>query len=450
MASFVPADGKAQPCAGCGKTVYPNEALRALTGVWHKGCLKCSECAITLNLATVQSFENKPYCKTHKPAHKATQVADKTTQSALSAPRAAGLSQGVDKTQRMTFAPGRGGPIRARGARGGAGAGGATHASVAAAGPGASSSAPRASPAAAAAAAPRVASPAASAPRGISTARPGAAPKFGSQSNKCPICEKTVYAQEELKFQDRSYHKACFKCSTCQLALNFKTAQSFQNIVYCAVHLPKQSHTQVASVEMQNALKAPKGARAAQGVNKAARTTFAPGMMKAVRPADVKSNDSADAQSRLAPSQSFQAPEPTPHLNYEERDSGLTGAADKFAKLSVQSADAGATYGYSNDDAYGSAPAAASYSAPAASYSAPAAASYQETTYDDQSYGDEAGYEEQAYEEEGGYEEQAYEEGGYEEEGYAEEGYEEGYAEEGYEEGYAEEGYEEEGYEEDW
>lgn len=287
-----------------------------------------------------------------------------------------------------------------------------------------------------------------------------AAPKFGSQSNKCPICEKTVYSQEELKFQDRSYHKACFKCSTCQIALNFKTAQSFQNIVYCSVHLPKQSHTQVASVEMQNALKAPKGARAAQGVNKAARTTFAPGMMKAVRPADVKSNDGADAQSRLAPSQSFQAPEPTPHLNYEERDSGLTGAADKFAKLSVQSADAGATYGYSNDDAYGSAPAAASYSAPAASYSAPAAsysapaasysapaaASYEETTYDEQSYGDDAGYEEQSYDE-AGYEEQSYEEGGYEEEGYAEEGYEEeGYAEEGYEE----EGYEEEGYEEDW
>merc|ERR1712000_320033 len=71
---FVPNDGKANKCTKCTKTVYPNEAIRAANGVYHKGCLKCSVCSLTLNLKTVMSHESKPFCKTHVPKVGHTQV----------------------------------------------------------------------------------------------------------------------------------------------------------------------------------------------------------------------------------------------------------------------------------------------------------------------------------------------------------------------------------------
>ena len=52
--------------------------------------------------------------------------------------------------------------------------------------------------------------------------------------------------------------------------------QTHQNKPYCKTHCPKVFHTQVASVEMQNAMKPPKAARAVKGINRA-RGTFAPG-----------------------------------------------------------------------------------------------------------------------------------------------------------------------------
>ncbi|KAI6240093.1 hypothetical protein M3Y99_00494300 [Aphelenchoides fujianensis] len=34
----------------CGKTVYPMEMLKCLDKIWHKGCFKCTECGMTLNM----------------------------------------------------------------------------------------------------------------------------------------------------------------------------------------------------------------------------------------------------------------------------------------------------------------------------------------------------------------------------------------------------------------
>lgn len=63
--SFVPNDGKSNKCTKCAKTVYPNESIRVASGVYHKGCLRCYQCAITLNLNSVVVHQNKPYCNTH-------------------------------------------------------------------------------------------------------------------------------------------------------------------------------------------------------------------------------------------------------------------------------------------------------------------------------------------------------------------------------------------------
>jgi len=63
-------------CAGCGKTAYPNEQIKALDQTWHKKCLKCDTCKSTLSLTTLHSFDKKPYCKSHVPTVKHTIVAD--------------------------------------------------------------------------------------------------------------------------------------------------------------------------------------------------------------------------------------------------------------------------------------------------------------------------------------------------------------------------------------
>jgi len=61
-------------CEGCGKTVYPLEAVSVLTLSWHKGCFKCQEegCSLQLTLKTcnADSKSNKVYCAKHAPKNK--------------------------------------------------------------------------------------------------------------------------------------------------------------------------------------------------------------------------------------------------------------------------------------------------------------------------------------------------------------------------------------------
>ncbi|XP_050035147.1 LIM and SH3 domain protein F42H10.3 isoform X3 [Dermacentor andersoni] len=63
-------------CARCEKTVYPLEELKCLDKIWHKGCFKCQECGMTLNMKTYKGFNKLPYCSAHCPQAKHTTVAD--------------------------------------------------------------------------------------------------------------------------------------------------------------------------------------------------------------------------------------------------------------------------------------------------------------------------------------------------------------------------------------
>ncbi|KAL3231264.1 hypothetical protein MRX96_023316 [Rhipicephalus microplus] len=63
-------------CARCEKTVYPLEELKCLDKIWHKGCFKCQECNMTLNMKTYKGFNKLPYCSAHCPQAKHTTVAD--------------------------------------------------------------------------------------------------------------------------------------------------------------------------------------------------------------------------------------------------------------------------------------------------------------------------------------------------------------------------------------
>ncbi|XP_023016511.1 LIM and SH3 domain protein F42H10.3 [Leptinotarsa decemlineata] len=65
-------------------------------------------------------------------------------------------------------------------------------------------------------------------------------------SKQCARCEKTVYPTEELKCLDKVWHKLCFKCKDCGMALNMRSYKGFNKEPYCEAHIPKAKATTMA------------------------------------------------------------------------------------------------------------------------------------------------------------------------------------------------------------
>ncbi|CAG9832518.1 unnamed protein product [Diabrotica balteata] len=65
-------------------------------------------------------------------------------------------------------------------------------------------------------------------------------------SKKCARCDKTVYPTEELKCLDKVWHKLCFKCKDCGMALNMRNYKGFNKEPYCEAHIPKAKATTMA------------------------------------------------------------------------------------------------------------------------------------------------------------------------------------------------------------
>uniref|UniRef100_H2ZJQ5 LIM zinc-binding domain-containing protein n=1 Tax=Ciona savignyi TaxID=51511 RepID=H2ZJQ5_CIOSA len=63
-------------CARCKKTVYPVEKLNCLDKIWHKSCFSCEICGIKLCMTTYKGYNKLPYCNTHYPSTRFTQVSD--------------------------------------------------------------------------------------------------------------------------------------------------------------------------------------------------------------------------------------------------------------------------------------------------------------------------------------------------------------------------------------
>jgi len=63
--------------------------------------------------------------------------------------------------------------------------------------------------------------------------------KFGG-APKCPVCGKSVYMAEMVKFNEASYHKLCLRCTTCRktVAANQAFVGSDKKI-YCRTHLAR-------------------------------------------------------------------------------------------------------------------------------------------------------------------------------------------------------------------
>jgi len=55
-------------------------------------------------------------------------------------------------------------------------------------------------------------------------------------SDKCHLCDKTVYAMEKIEADKKLYHKLCFKCSVCNCTLKLGNFSSIKEKLYCTPH----------------------------------------------------------------------------------------------------------------------------------------------------------------------------------------------------------------------
>ncbi len=63
---------------------------------------------------------------------------------------------------------------------------------------------------------------------------------------KCAKCDKSVYPTEKLNCLDKIWHKGCFRCDTCNIALSMKTYKGYNKLPYCNTHYPTTKFTAVA------------------------------------------------------------------------------------------------------------------------------------------------------------------------------------------------------------
>ena len=52
---------------------------------------------------------------------------------------------------------------------------------------------------------------------------------------KCEVCTKSVYEQEKLVADGRTYHKTCFRCLHCKKVLSLGNYASLNEKTYCKV-----------------------------------------------------------------------------------------------------------------------------------------------------------------------------------------------------------------------
>ncbi|XP_029934181.1 LIM and SH3 domain protein 1-like isoform X2 [Myripristis murdjan] len=59
----------------------------------------------------------------------------------------------------------------------------------------------------------------------------------------CGRCHKAVYPTEKINCLDKYWHKGCFSCEVCKMALSMSNYKGFDKKPYCSMHYPKTSFT---------------------------------------------------------------------------------------------------------------------------------------------------------------------------------------------------------------
>jgi len=225
-------------CCICAKSVYKTEEVKALDKIWHKSCFTCSSsekngCGKVLNIMEgYQVHEERiPYCKNCYGKLYAPRGVNSTLAASGVEPRVY-TSTGTganDLTQKMSSVSVTSSPAVVDRRGSGSDRVAADLAAVkeaysqqrkadvaATATNGGSSGTDAATSASAVPVNSVFASAISSAPAPAQTSKAAAmAAKFGSGASgtpKCFICQKTVYAREETKAMNRTYHSTCFTC----------------------------------------------------------------------------------------------------------------------------------------------------------------------------------------------------------------------------------------------
>jgi len=192
-AKFLKSSTANEKCDSCGKTVYATEKIvveeKDGKKVFHKGCLRCTHCQVVLTLGNYASMNGITYCKPHFKQLFATK---------------GNYDEGFGKEKltskwepQITTAPATFVPVDKD-----------EHVKN-----------------------DKKADPVVNSPTSS---------KFGNVSDKCHACGKTVYLTEKIVVEDKEdkavYHKACLRCSHCQVILTLGNYASLKGVMYCKPH----------------------------------------------------------------------------------------------------------------------------------------------------------------------------------------------------------------------
>ena len=189
--------GGAPSCPVCEKSVYAAEEVLAIGKSFHRACFKCNAggCNKWLDSSSVCDNDGVLYCK--------------SCYAKAYGPKGFGFAGGGAMMMHTE--------------------GGAT-----------TKPAPTLEPATA------VVAPKPLGYRMIGSAKPPAAtqtlksgPRFGG-APKCPMCQNSVFAAEEVLAIEQSFHKACFKCATCNKWLDSSTVCDKGGTLYCKTCYAKE------------------------------------------------------------------------------------------------------------------------------------------------------------------------------------------------------------------
>eukprot|EP01100_Stratorugosa_tubuloviscum_P011254 TRINITY_DN49_c0_g2_i1.p1 TRINITY_DN49_c0_g2~~TRINITY_DN49_c0_g2_i1.p1 ORF type:complete len:107 (+),score=48.28 TRINITY_DN49_c0_g2_i1:271-591(+) len=59
---------------------------------------------------------------------------------------------------------------------------------------------------------------------------------FAPKNAKCHVCAKTVYINDLIVADEKSYHKSCFRCAECNNVLRLGNYASLNGRTYCKPH----------------------------------------------------------------------------------------------------------------------------------------------------------------------------------------------------------------------
>jgi len=254
-------------CLVCNKAVYPLDKVSVEKQVFHKTCFRCTHCNGVLKLGSYASMNNVYYCKPHFKQLFASKGNYSQGFGLLKPQQQFEAKLGKDAKDDKTSPSGSPGAVHkqnddANAAKSPEPAQQKSETKVAFS---ETTSTPASTPAAAKSPEPshveeRSANPeksdevkagpsvkeltqsqnkkVANASGETSKIEPktGGSPKVSTTSNKCQVCEKTVYPMESLVADEKVFHKGCFKCSHCNGQIKLGNYASMGGVFYCKPH----------------------------------------------------------------------------------------------------------------------------------------------------------------------------------------------------------------------